>query len=260
MTTGKSVPVAVQLYSLRHFSSDFATQIATVAEMGYPGVELVGLSMPAEEARDILAQHGVKAVSAHVSIQAMREDIDKVMNFHQVIGNSYLIVPAPPQDVREANTVDAWVGLARELAELGRRCIDADLRIGYHNHWWEMAEIDGKRVVDWMMEETSPDYLFLEPDLAWVTKGGADAEAILKQYTGRCPRVHVKDLAAAGQNEDQMGLADVGYGTLNWDVLLPAARAAGAEWYVVEHDLPKDPPASVQRSLEFLRSKSTLLG
>lgn len=260
MTTSKSVPVAVQLYSLRHFTDSFATQIATVAEMGYPGVELVGLSMPAEEARDILAQHGVKAVSAHVSIQALRDDMDKVIRFHQVVGNSHLIVPAPPQNVRESNSADAWVEMARELEEFGRRCLDADLRMGYHNHWWEMAVIDGKRVIDWMLESTNPDYLFFEPDLAWVTKGGADPEAMLQQYAGRCPRVHVKDLAPAGQNEDEMGLADVGFGTLAWDTLLPTARAGGAEWYVVEHDKPKDPVASVRRSLEFLRSKSALLG
>ncbi|MEZ4640569.1 MAG: sugar phosphate isomerase/epimerase [Caldilineaceae bacterium] len=228
--------------------------------MGYPGVELVGLSMPAEEARDILAQHGVKAVSAHVPIQAMREDFDKVVRFHQIIGNAHLIVPAPPQELREANSADAWVSLAKELAEFGHRALDAGMRVGYHNHWWEMTEFDGKRAVDWMMDTADAEHLFLEPDLAWVTKGGADAKAILEQYAGRCPRVHVKDLAPEGQNEDEMGLADVGYGTLNWDALLPTARAAGAEWYVVEHDKPKDAVVSVRRSLEFLRSKSELLG
>lgn len=260
MTVSKSLPVAVQLYSLRHFSEDFATQIATVAQMGYPGVELVGMSIGADDAREILAQHKVKAVSAHVSFQALGEDIDKVIRFHQTIGNPWLIVPAPPQDVREANTVDGWVNLAQTLEDFGRRLLDEDMRMGYHNHRWEMAELEGKRVIDWMMEATSTDYLFFEPDLAWVAAGGGDPEEILKQYAGRCPRVHVKDLAPTGQNEDEMGLADVGHGTLNWDSLLPTARAAGAEWYVVEHDKPKDPVASVRRSLEFLRSQSELLG
>ena len=49
-----------------------------------------------------------------------------------------------------------------------------------------------------------------------------------------------------------MGFADVGYGTLDGP-LLPAAKAAGGEWYIVEHDLPKDPVQTVNRSCEFLQ-------
>ena len=75
---------------------------------------------------------------------------------------------------------------------------------------------------------------------------------LLQQFAGRCPRIHCKDVAPEGENQDQMGFADVGYGTLDWSALLPAAKAAGAEWYIVEHDLPKQPLASVKRSFEFL--------
>lgn len=259
MTESTVPPIAVQLYSLRHFSDDFAKQVATVADLGYPGVELVGLSLSPERVSEILGEHNVKAVSAHVSYQALREDLDRQIKFHQTIGNSWIIVPAPPQDVREANTVESWVNFAKSLEEFGRRCFDAKVRLGYHNHWWEMTELEGKRIIDWMMGETNPDYLFFEPDLAWIARGGADPKAMLEQYAGRCPRVHAKDLAPAGENEEEMGLADVGYGTLDWDVLLPAARAAGAEWYVVEHDKPKDPVASVKRSLDFLRSQAELI-
>jgi sugar phosphate isomerase/epimerase len=189
----------------------------------------------------------------------LSEDVDKIIRFHQAIGNSAVIVPAPPQDVRDANTLESWRRLAASLAEFGEQLLDAGLQLGYHNHRWEMAVLNGKRVIDVMMEEANPGYLFFEPDLAWIAAGGADPKAILEQYAGRCPRVHAKDLAPAGQNEDEMGLADVGYGTLDWHVLLPAARAAGAEWYIVEHDKPKDPVASVRRSLEFLRSQAELI-
>jgi len=88
--------------------------------------------------------------------------------------------------------------------------------------------------------------------LAWVQRGGQDGVQLLQKYAGRCPRIHCKDVAAEGQNEDQMGFADVGYGMLDWATLLPAARAAGGEWYIVEHDLPAEPLASVRRSFDFL--------
>ncbi len=98
-----------------------------------------------------------------------------------------------------------------------------------------------------------PEHLQWEPDLAWIVRGEADALALLQRYAGRCPCIHVKDLAPEGQNEDEMGFADVGYGTLNWETLLPATQAAGAEWYIVEHDLPKEPIKTIQRSYVLSR-------
>ena len=49
--------------------------------------------------------------------------------------------------------------------------------------------------------------------------------------------------------------ADVGTGTLDWDAILPAAKAAGVEWFVVEHDFPSDPLGSIRASYDFLAAK-----
>jgi sugar phosphate isomerase/epimerase len=50
-------------------------------------------------------------------------------------------------------------------------------------------------------------------------------------------------------------MTDVGAGSLDWPTLLPAARAAGAAWYVVEHDNPRDPVASITNSLAYLQQQ-----
>lgn len=256
MNGNSSPSIAVQLYSLRNYTKDFGELIRTVAGVGYTAVELVGApGLSAGDVAAILQENGVTAVSAHVGIQGLRDDLAGTIAFHQAVGNSHLIVPAPPSELREAGDAAAWRGLGTELGGYAARCADAGMKVGYHNHWWEMTEIDGKRAIDWLLEGDTSGALFLEPDLAWAAKGGADPVALLEQYAGRCPRVHAKDLAKPGENEDQMGLADVGYGTLDWDVLIPAAKAAGAEAFVVEHDLPADAVASVRRSLEFLKSK-----
>ena len=145
------------------------------------------------------------------------------------------------------------------LNELGVRCRAEGMRRGYHNHAFEMEAFDGVRAIDLVLENAEPENLFWEPDLAWITDGDAAPQELLEKYSGRCPYVHAKDLAPAGENEDQMGLADVGYGRLDWDALIPACRAAGATCYIVEHDLPKEPVASVRRSREFLESRATLM-
>lgn len=251
-----SLPIAVQLYTLRHYTTDFAQLIATVAQVGYRGVELLhDHGLTPETLRSVLETHGVQAVSAHVSFDQLAADPEGVARFHLAVGNRHVIVPAPPQAVRESREAQAYRDFGRQLDALGARCAALGVHLGYHNHDWEMVEAEGKRLIDWLLESAAPEHLFWEPDLAWVVHGGADPVELLARYRGRCPRVHVKDLAPPGENPAEHGLADVGAGILDWDALLPAARDAGATWYVVEHDHPRDPVASIRRSLAFLQEK-----
>ena len=252
--------IAVQLYSLRHVSDSFEDIAAAAAEAGYEGVELIFLpDHTGQEAKAVLDQHGLQAVSAHVPYRALAEDFAGTVEFHRAVGNDCLILPMPDPEVRQAANADAWRAFGQTLNELGRRCRAEGMRLGYHNHAFEMEEFDGARAIDWVLANADEANLFWEPDLAWITDGGARPLELIQKYAGRCPHIHAKDLAPAGENEDQMGLADVGYGTLDWDALIPACRAAGATCYVVEHDLPKEPVASIRRSREFLESRAALM-
>jgi len=248
--------IALQLYSLRHLSDKFDEIAAAAAQAGFEGVELIPLpDRSGEEAKAILDEHGLQPVSAHVTYEELAEDFASTVAFQQAAGNDYLVLPGPAQEVRAAESGESWRAFGRTLNELGRRCREEGVRLGYHNHAFEMAVYEGARAIDWLLENADPENVLWQPDLAWIRDGGVDPQEMVEKYAGRCPLIHAKDLAPAGENEDQMGLADVGYGTLDWEAILPACRAAGAECYVVEHDLPKDPVASVRRSREFLESR-----
>ena len=246
------IPLAVQLYTLRTLPLSADELLAAVAASGYAGVELAGnLGQSATSLRSLLDKHGLKAASAHVQLQAMESDLPEVVRFHKEIGNDTLIVPWLPESDRSP-TAAGWRALGERLNRLGKRLRSADMRLLYHNHDFEMVVIDGKPAITWLLEAASPENVGFEPDLAWVVHGGQDAVAMLQQYSGRVPRVHAKDL---GDNPAERGLADVGSGRLDWDSILPAVEAAGAEWLIVEHDQPTDPIASIQRSHAFLAEK-----
>jgi sugar phosphate isomerase/epimerase len=249
------LPIAVQLYSLRNVQSSFDEILGQVAAIGYSGVETVGNhSLSAEAMQDLLAKHGLQVVSTHVAIAAMEADLDGIIAFNKAIGNNTLVIPfLAPAD--RGTDGASWTALGQRLDGIGQQVRAAGMQLLYHNHAFEMETIDGKLGIDWLMESSAPENVGFEVDLAWVARGGQDGVAMLQKYAGRCPRVHCKDLAPEGENQDQMGFADVGHGTLDWSALLPAAKAAGAEWYIVEHDLPKEPMHSIQRSYEFLKSQ-----
>ncbi len=250
--TTTRIPLAVQLYTLRTLPLNADELLGAVAAAGYTGVELAGnLDQSAASLRTLLDKHGLKAVSAHVQLQAMESDLPEIVRFHKEIGNDTLIVPWLPESDRSP-TAAGWSALGERLNRLGKRLRAADMRLLYHNHDFEMVVIDGKPAISWLLDAAAPENVGFEPDLAWVVHGGQDAVAMLQQYSGRVPRVHAKDL---GDNPAERGLADVGSGRLDWDSILPAVEAAGAEWLIVEHDQPTDPIASIQRSRAFLAER-----
>jgi len=256
----KTLPISVQLYSLRHLPGGLDAILSTVAAAGYTAVETVNdHGIDVGEMQDLLEKYNLTVSSSHVGIQVLQEKLAHVINFNKFLGNPVIAVPAPYGPMWASSTAEDWRSLGRDLDAIGAKLRAAGMRLLYHNHGIEMQILDGTRALDWLFGAADPANLGYEPDLAWIAHGGADPVAILDQYAGRCPRVHVKDLAAPGTNEAEKGLADVGYGILDWSTLLPAAKAAGAEWYIVEHDEPTDPAASVKRSLDYLRSVGELL-
>jgi sugar phosphate isomerase/epimerase len=228
----------------------FDQLLGEVAAVGYKGIETTSNhGCTADQMNALLDKYGLKVVSAHVGLPVFENAFDETIAFNQAIGNDTLVVPWVPEAARGSSAAD-WQALGGKLAELSRRVQAAGLRLLYHNHAFEMVSVDGRLAIDWLLQ-AAPAVGF-EIDLAWVQRGGQDGVKLLKQYAGRCTRIHCKDLAPEGQNQDQMGFADVGHGVLDWSALLPAAKAAGGEWYIVEHDLPKEPLTSIQRSFAFL--------
>jgi sugar phosphate isomerase/epimerase len=242
---------AVQLYTLRELDG-LDAQLEAAAKAGYRAVETLhdhgGLS--ALDLRDRLELYGLQAVSSHVPLEALEADPAGVAAYHRAVGTPLIVVPwlAPE---RYGDNAASWRRLGRLLAELGRACKAQRMQLAYHNHDFEMRDIDGRPAIDFLMQEAGNEVV-LELDLAWVVRGGQNPLELLKRYQGKVPRIHVKDIAPQGENADEDGWADVGHGTLDWSTLLPAARAAGTDWFIVEHDKPSDPTASIGRSLEFL--------
>jgi sugar phosphate isomerase/epimerase len=250
-----ALPIAVQLYSLRNLPGSFAETLAQVAAAGFSAIESLGdHGYSATAMRALLETHGLQVVSSHVQIDALRDPVQMrdIIAFNQAIGNTTLVVAYIPW-LRGELRAQVYQETGHLLSELGRQCSDAGMQLLYHNHDWEMVSIDGKLAIDWLFDSANPDHLGFEPDLAWIAAANVDPAALLHRYAGRCPRVHVKDLAPPDTLTSAVAMADVGEGTLTWPPLLAAARDAGAAWYIIEHDNPADPIASVSRSLRYLR-------
>jgi sugar phosphate isomerase/epimerase len=246
--------LSIQLYTLRSLE-DIDRILDTVAQAGYRYVENVGSHLDnAADIRSKLDSRGLKVSSSHVSLAALREKPDAIATACKTMGFTHLFMPAVPPDQRDM-PADGWRSLGHELGNLAERFQNDGIRLGYHNHHWELKPKDAnKTALELIFEAAGGSPLSWEVDVAWLVRGNADPKEWIRRYREKVAAAHVKDIAQPGRNEDQDGWADVGSGVLDWRDLWRTCREAGAEWMVVEHDKPADPAQSVRASFAFLKN------
>ncbi|HEV7605453.1 MAG TPA: sugar phosphate isomerase/epimerase [Candidatus Limnocylindrales bacterium] len=241
--------IALQLYTVRTLmATDLPGTLSAVAAAGYRAVELAGLpeTAPGELAR-LLAGAGLRAVAAHEGIEHLRRDADAVAERLLEIGASRVIVPWMPEEDRQ--TADDVRRFATELGRFARRFAARGMTLGYHNHAFEFAPLEGTTVWEILLADLPPE-VEIELDVYWAAIGGRDPAAEIRATDGRIRLLHVKDRARGPEPRD----TPAGEGTLDLPDIVEAARAAGVEWYIVEQDEPDDPLADTARSLRYLES------
>jgi len=249
-------PIAVQMYSLRNAGS-LDQQLKIVHDAGVHAVETVGTQgVSATELKQLLDRYSIRAISSHVALAELRKDLDGVVAFNRSIGNTMLVVPY--LDAKDRPTDAAgWTALGQELGRIAKQVRTKGMRLAYHNHDFELADFNGKTGLELLFAAAGPD-LRTELDLAWVARSGHDPALMLGKFRGRLFAVHAKDNAPKGQAEDEGGFAAVGKGVLDWNAILPAASAAGVQWYILEHDQPHDPAKVIQTGADYLREHLTV--
>jgi sugar phosphate isomerase/epimerase len=240
--------VGLMLYTVREeCARDLEGVLRTVGGLGYDGVELFDLHGHAPElVRSWLDEHDLVAAGRHAGFDALEGDLPALAAELAVLGTDRLALSwiDPPESAAGAHAI------VSRIAAIGPRAQDLGLKLGFHNHWGELAPLeDGVTTLD-LLCALPPEQLWLELDLGWAWEAGADPVELLGRLAGRCPLVHAKDLRSRGSRE----FCPVGDGAVGYDRVLPAAVAAGVEWLVVEQDELDGPPFdAVERSLEFVR-------
>lgn len=205
----------MQLYTLRD-QTDLRDTLHRLAALGYQAVEPFNLLNDPAGFRALLDETGLAVHSAHAPLlgdAAQRDDLAKAL---ETIGLDTVVVPfiAPDDFADLPRTADALNGAAAWGAERG-------LRVGYHNHAWELDLVDGRHALEVLADQLDPA-VFLEVDVYWAHVGGADVPALLGRLGERVKFLHVKD----GPGTPSEAMTAVGSGTLNIPEILAAAPEA----------------------------------
>ncbi len=245
---------ALTTYTLRdHMKTpaQIARSLARVRTIGYPTVQISGIGEidDAELAR-VLDGEGLVCCATHEPAQRLLADPLAAVDRLHKLGARHAAYPYPSGETLA--TLDDVKSFAARLNGAGRVLHEAGMVLSYHNHQIEFRRIDGKTILDHLYDETDPRYLRGEIDTYWVQYGGGDPVQWCQRLAGRLPLLHMKDFAIGKDN--QPVYAEVGSGNLDWARIIPAAEAAGCEWFIVEQDIcPGDPFDSVAQSLRFIQ-------
>jgi sugar phosphate isomerase/epimerase len=255
VVTTASVPVGVQLYSLREqAATDLAAVLDRLDRTGFVGVELAGFagrSVP--EVQQALAATGLRVGSAHVGLaddDAFRSALDD----HAALGCDTVVIPsAPHPGFGDRDQVRGTADLVNHAHELAT---GHGMALGYHNHFWELTPLDdGRPALLHFFDHTAPE-VFAEVDVYWAQVGGADPVAVVAELGPKARFLHVKDGPA-----DAPGSANVAVGDGAVDTPAVLDAASSAQWHFVEFDrCDTDMFVAVERSFDYLVSSGLSRG
>ncbi|MEU4513493.1 sugar phosphate isomerase/epimerase [Nonomuraea wenchangensis] len=223
-----STPISVQLYTVRDaLAADRDAVLRRLAGIGYAAVEPYDPTADPKGFREVADDLGLRVSATH-AYALLTEDTNAVLDAIATIGTDLAIVPGGiPHE--EFTTPDGLRRTADLLNGLAERAAGHGVRIGYHNHWWEIEpRIDGRHALEALTDLLAPE-VFLEIDTYWAAVGGADVPALLGRLGGRVLALHVKD-GPVVKGEPHTA---VGAGAMPVPTVLAAAPDA---WRVVELD------------------------
>ena len=182
--------LSVQLYTLRAgLAADVDATLATLAGIGFRRVEPFDLLTYQDGLRDALPRHGLSAPTTHADV--LGPDADAVLEAAAELGIRTVVQPWV--DPGRWSTAEGIRALADDLNAASNRAAGHGLRVGYHNHHFELeTRIDGRHGLEVLADHLAPE-VALEVDTYWAFAGGADVPALLGRLGSRVVALHVKD-------------------------------------------------------------------
>ena len=239
--------IGVQLYNFRDaLKTDFKGALKEISQMGFDGVEFA--INYGEIAPDELAAY-LKELKLECAGTMFREE-DLLSGENQVYDYAHALnSPAVTVSIM-LDFVKEYASVLARLQALGTAAQKNACTFSYHNHWAEWALMNGKTVMERLLDATDPQSVFFEPDVCWITRGGSDAPAILRKYALRIRQIHLKDIKVV---DDIKTTTPLGTGIIRIGECLAAAKEINAQWCICEQDMSTDPFKDAATSLKNLR-------
>lgn len=245
--------IATQLYLMRQEASvDLFAVLDAAKAAGFDGVEFCGLfGHTACEIRKKLDALGLKAVSDHVTLSMLQNDLERTLDERRALGCEFIVLGWLAEEDRHYGP--RFGEVLTLLNGVTAKCREAGLPLGYHNHHFEFTHTQGGNGLARLLDGVpgiQPQF-----DAGWLAIAGQDPVAMLNQYAGRYASVHLKDYLAT-DGADKHEFCPIGMGLLDWKAIVAAAVRGGARWLIADQDddAMRTPIEAAILNAEYLRA------
>ncbi len=227
--------LGVQLWSVKdEIKQDFEGTMDKIAKLGFQGVEFAGefgrFSADPAGLKAFMQKAGLECAGAHMQFGALAADkFEATTAFYKTLGCSNLIIS---MDKVRGVSKDGSHEMAKDLTALSAKLAPLGMKIGYHNHEFEMAGPFGQTNWD-ILAKNTPKASIMQQDVGWTTYAGKDPIAYVKKYPGRTVTTHFKAKFAEGTT----GTNIIGQDKTDWAGLTRAVRSVGGtHWIIIEQE------------------------
>lgn len=243
--------IGVQLYTLRKYlqkPENVRPVFERVAAMGAETVQISAMcKTDAKEIASICRDTGLSVCGTHSPFKDIKNDLDRLAEEHLEFGCKTIGIGMLPScyDKKNPMSVSCFVDFLNETAEKLKKY---DMRVAYHNHWFEFKKVGDRLLYDVLIEDTVPEVAFI-PDTFWIKVGGFEPVEYLNKLGDRAVILHLKDWKKV------LGVPvfkPVGDGKLDFPKILEAAETNGTNYAVVELDVSRDPYGDLDKSLKYI--------
>jgi sugar phosphate isomerase/epimerase len=249
------MPIGLQLYSVRELlPKDFDGTLRKIREAGYTEVEAAGYyDKTAAEFRHAMDQAGLRCVSTHHPLGALRLQLDALIEYGHALGLDYMICSSSVRRdpaAKGALNLDDWRYVAGELNRIGEKVKAAGMTFGYHNHIPEFGSEGGVVFYDELLRLTDPKLVIFEMDCGWVFATGRNPVEFLSKAPERFPLLHVKDMVKGPNGEFHSTV--MGRGVVNYAPILRAATGL-KHYFIEQEEFDLDVIEALRLDAEYMR-------
>jgi len=185
--------ITVQLYSVREqAAADYEGTIRAIAQMGFGHVEPAGFPGTSPQAAAALFKElGLRAPSCHSDLP-LGDNKNRILDEAALLGIKYVITGCPGNFRENYKNADSVKAMAEQYCIAADNAAEHGILVGYHNHDWDLAAVDGRPGYKYFLENT-PDTVLWEADIFWVAKAGLDPAEFIREIGPRGKVLHFKD-------------------------------------------------------------------
>lgn len=245
--------IGAQMYTIRDFvktNEGIDSSFAKLKEIGYTYGQKSAFDADPYFLKEMCDKYDFKLTSSHSNFDDIYADIDKHIADHKVYGCRMPGIGGLPEHYRkDKEGVLTFVKRASEVAD--KMAAEGQV-FTYHNHAFEFVKVDGKYIMDYILEESSEN-VKLMLDVYWLSVAGINPVDFIKKNASRVGAVHYKDLKVV---DNAPAICEVGYGNLDWDKIIACCDELNPEFIFVEQDKNFDNPFdSLKMSYDYLKTK-----